>query len=140
MNQNQKINYLAVPITLGIATLITIILAVCGQNWKYFLIGVMTSCLTHGLMVKQNHRMTRMLQLDPEHKVFKPKKSAILWYLLRMLVTFAIFGALVGLSGIREDRTKALISILIALGGYMVLKVVFIILLLTTNKKKEVKE
>lgn len=140
MNQNQKINYLAVPITLGIAILITIILAVCGQNWKFFLIGVMTSCLTHGLMVKQNHRMTRMVQLDPEHKVYKPKKSAILWLLLRMLVTFGVFGALFAMSGIKEDKMKAFISIMIALAGYMLLKVVFIILLVTTKKEKEVKE
>ena len=139
MDRNQKINYLVVPITLAAVVLITIILAVCKQPWDFFLVGAMTSLLTHGLMVKQNHRATRMVQLDPDHKVFKPKKSAILWCLLRMLVMVGIFVVLGFLANERgESKMDILIPLLSALGGFMILKVVFIILLVTT-KEKEVK-
>ena len=85
-------------------------------------------------MVKQNARMTRMTKLDPTHTTFNPKKSTILWYLLRFALVLVVFVVLGFLAKDRE-RKDFVISMLIALGGYMTLKVIFIIMLMCVREK-----
>ena len=139
MTKEVKINMLVVIRTLILVTTITIILAVCGQNWKYYLIGGMLGLMCHGLMVKQDARIARFSRLDPEHQTFNPKKSAILWYLLRstlVIATFVILALLLYKDG--ADKKTQLISMLIALGGYMTIKVVFLILLIFFRDGKKV--
>lgn len=131
---NLKVNVLVVPISLAIVAVISIILGVCQLNWVYFLIGAMVGLMNHGLMVKQNARTYRFAQLDPEHKVFKPKKSAVLWYMLRCLLFLAVFVALAFKSDI-SNNPNAIWDIIIGLAGYLLTKVVFIICLLTFKDK-----
>ncbi|MGM9969878.1 MAG: hypothetical protein ACI35S_05725 [Anaeroplasma sp.] len=135
MNREKKIDYLIVPISLGVIIIVTIILVICSLNWKYYLIGGMLGLLTHGLMVKQNLRMARFSQIDPEHKVYNPKKSSLLWLLARMLVTFGVFFVLIYMSIDKNGKNVAIIDTLIALGGYLTSKVIFIILLLIFREK-----
>lgn len=131
------INYLVAPIALVLVAIITLVLFFTDLNWKYYLIGSMVGFLTHGMMLKQSHRMERMAKLDPEQTIFNPKKSGILWLLLRMLVTAGVFVALVFMSDIKNNKNQAIIDILIALGGYVTLKIVFIISLIFTREKVE---
>ena len=137
MTRDQKINFLVVPITLAIVGIVTLVLFLCKQDWKYYLIGGMLGLMCHGLMVKQNARMMRMTKLDPTNTVFNPKKSTILWYLLRfglVLVVFVVLGFLAK-DKPREPINEFVISMLIALGGYITLKIVFLIILLCFRKK-----
>ena len=134
MTRDQKINFLVVPITLAVVGIVTLILFLCKQDWKYYLIGGMLGLMCHGLMVKQNARMTRMTKLDPTHTTFNPKKSTILWYLLRFALVLVVFVVLGFLAKDRE-RKDFVISMLIALGGYMTLKVIFIIMLMCVREK-----
>lgn len=126
---------LVLPISLGIIAVVTIVLLICKLDWKYYLIGSMVACLTHSMMVKQTSRTEKMAKLDPEQKVFNPKKSAILWMLARVLVTVAVFAALIFMSDIKTDRNKALISIIIAVSGFMTVKIVFILCCLFIREK-----
>lgn len=137
MNKKLMINYLVAPIALVLVAIITLVLFFTDLNWKYYLIGSMVGFLTHGMMLKQSHRMERMAKLDPEQTIFNPKKSGILWLLLRMLVTAGVFVALVFMSDIKNNKNQAIIDILIALGGYVTLKIVFIISLIFTREKVE---
>ena len=134
MTRDQKINFLVVPITLAVVGIVTLILFLCKQDWKYYLIGGMLGLMCHGLMVKQNARMTRMTKLDPTHTTFNPKKSTILWYLLRFALVLVVFVVLGFLAKDRE-RKDFVISMLIALGGYMTLKIIFIIMLMCVREK-----
>ena len=88
-----KANLLAVPITLAFVALGTIILAILKFGWVYFLIGALVGLMNHGLMLKQSYRITRYAELDPEGKTLNPKKTALIWYLMRVLVFVAVFVA-----------------------------------------------
>ncbi len=134
MTKDQKINFLVVPITLGVVGIITLVLFLCGQDWKYYLIGGMLGLMCHGLMVKQNARMLRMTKLDPTQTVFNPKKSSILWYLLRFVLVLVVFVVL-GFLAKDKPRQEFVISMLIALGGYLTLKIIFLIILLCFREK-----
>ena len=111
MTKDQKINFLVVPISLAVIGIVTLILFLCKQEWKYYLIGGMLGLMCHGLMVKQNARMTRMTKVDPLHTAFNPKKSAILWYALRFLLVLVVFVVL-GYLAKDKPRVEFVVSML----------------------------
>lgn len=132
-----RISYLIVPITIVITAVITIVLAVCGQGWYYYLIGALVGLLNHGLMVKQAARIERFANLDPEGKTLKPKRTAALWYFLRVLVFVGVFAVLAFRADLKNDP-QGIWYIITALGGYLTLKVVLIIcLIICRGKVKE---
>ena len=137
MTRDQKINFIVVPITLLIVGIVTLVLFLVGKNevwWKYYLIGGMLGLMCHGLMVKQNARTIRMTKLDPTGTVFYPKKSAMLWYALRFALVVTVLVVL-GFLAPKDLREKFVISMLSALGGYLTLKVIFLIILLCFREK-----
>lgn len=129
-----KANLLAVPITLVLVAIGTIILAVLKFGWVYFLIGALVGLMNHGLMLKQSYRITRYAELDPEGKTLNPKKTALIWYLLRVLVFVAVFVALVFKADIANDK-MGIWYVLLALAGYLLTRIVFIIFLIIGRKK-----
>ena len=135
MTKEQKINFFVVPISIVLAGIITVVLVLTHQDWKYYLIGVLLGLMTHGMMVKQNARLVRLNKLDPNHTAFNPRKSAILWFLLRFVLVAGVMVVL-GLMARNDERTVLVIKMLIAAGGYVTVKIVFIILLLTIKKRE----
>ncbi len=133
--RNLKANLWVVPITLLVTIIVSLILGLTGLNWKYYLIGSLLGLMNHSIMVKQNARMVRMVQLDPDHTVFNPKKSALLWYLIRMGLFLGVFVVLVYFSNIKNDHSK-IWDIVIALGGYIVMKIIFVLCLVFFKEKK----
>ena len=129
-----KANLLAVPITLVLVATGTIILAVLKFGWVYFLIGALVGLMNHGLMLKQSYRITRYTELDPEGKTLNPKKTALIWYLLRVLVFVAVFVALVFKADIANDK-MGIWYVVLALAGYLLTRIVFIIFLIIGRKK-----
>lgn len=129
-----KVSYLIVPITLLLATVITVILAVCGQGWYYYLIGALVGLMNHGLLVKQTARIERFAKLDPEGKTLKPKRTVALWYGLRVLVFVGVFVALAFKADLKND-SQGIWYIITALGGYLTLKLVLIICVLACRGK-----
>ena len=129
-----KANLLTVPITLVLVATGTIILAVLKFGWVYFLIGALVGLMNHGLMLKQSYRITRYTELDPEGKTLNPKKTALIWYLLRVLVFVAVFVALVFKADIANDK-MGIWYVVLALAGYLLTRIVFIIFLIIGRKK-----
>ena len=129
-----KANLLAVPITLVAVATGTIILAVVKFGWVYFLIGALVGLMNHGLMLKQSYRMARYAELDPEGKTLNPKKTALIWYLLRVLVFVGVFIALVFKADIKNDK-MGIWYVVLALAGYLVVRIIFIIFLIIGRKK-----
>ena len=133
--KNLKANFWVVPITLLVTTIISLILGFCGQNWKFYLIGSLLGLMNHSIMIKQNARITRFSKLDPDHLTFNPKKSALLWYLLRSVLFLGVFISLIFLSDIKNNH-QAIWDIVIALGGYLVMKIIFVLCLVFFKEEK----
>ena len=135
-----KINVMVVPITLFIVISVTLLLVFVTPKtydlWKFYLIGSLLGLMLHGMMVKENARLKRFNKLDPEHKTFNPKKSAILWFLLRMLAFGAVFFTM-GYISKNAERIVLIVRLLTALGGYMTLKIVFLRICIIFLKKGE---
>lgn len=129
-----KANLLAVPITLVAVATGTIILAVTKFGWVYFLIGALVGLMNHGLMLKQSYRMARYAELDPEGKTLNPKKTALIWYLLRVLVFVGVFIALVFKADIKNDK-MGIWYVVLALAGYLLTRIIFVIFLIIGRKK-----
>lgn len=140
MDRKFKAHVLVVPITIVIAAIVTILLAVLIKGearrfyWMYYLIGTLLGLMTHGLLVKQNARTMRYNRIDPEHKVFNPKKSAVLWFLLRFVLMAAVVACL-GYLVKDESKTIIVVSMLLAIGGYLTSKIIFIACLLSIREK-----
>ena len=125
MDRELKIKYLVVPISLLIITIVTIILVfTTGDGWRYYLIGGALGLLTYGLMVKEAARLTR----EAKNKYSDPRKTAIFWFLARMIVVIGVFVGVAFLAkkGAGDDKTKIVISMVITLAGYLTCKIVFI--------------
>lgn len=120
-----KIDYYIVPATLVIGVIVTIILAVCKLGWNYYLIGLFTALLTHGMIIKQNYRLSRLATNDPEQKLFNPKKTIYTGYLIRSVVFIAVFGVIIFNCKIWENKDSIWL-VVTALAGYLTLKVVLI--------------
>ena len=131
-----KANLLAVPIILVLVTIVTVILAILKFGWVYFLIGSLVGLMNHGLMLKQSYRIARYAELDPEGKTLNPKKTALIWYLLRVLVFVGVFVALVFKADVRNDK-MGIWYVVLALAGYLMCRIVFIIFLFVSRKKVE---
>ena len=140
VSEDFKINVMVVPITLFIVIIVTLLLVFLTPKsyelWKFYLIGSLLGLMLHGMMVKENARLKRFNKLDPEHKTFNPKKSAILWFLLRMLAFGAVFFTM-GYISKDAERIVLIVRLLTALGGYMTLKIVFLIICIIFLKKGE---
>ena len=129
-----KANLLAVPITLVAVTTVTVILAILRFGWVYFLIGALVGLMNHGLMLKQSYRIARYAELDPEGKTLNPKRTALVWYFLRVLVFVAVLVALVFKADIANDK-MGIWYIVLALAGYLLCRIIFIIFLIIGRKK-----
>ena len=129
-----KANYLVVPVALGVVTIVTIILAIVKFGWYYYLIGALVGLMNHGLLLKQFYRIRRYAKLDPEGKTLNPKRTALIWFLLRVLVLAAVFAALIYKATPWTD-SNGIWYIILAVIGYTTIKVIFIIFLLISKKK-----
>ncbi len=129
-----KANLLAAPITILVVAIGTIILAILQFGWYYFLIGGLVGLMNHGLMLKQSYRMARYAELDPEGKTLNPKKTALIWYLIRVLVFVAVFVVLIYKADIANDK-MGIWYVVLALAAYLICRLIFIIFLIIGRKK-----
>ncbi len=130
-----KANYLVVPITLLVATIVTIVLAICKLGWNYYLVGTMTALLNHGLLVKQSFRIERFAKLDPEGTTLKPKRTVALWSLLRVIVFIAVFVSLAFKVDLANNK-DGIWLLITAFAGFLTLKLVLIVCFLVFREKK----
>ena len=109
--------------------LVSTVLGIFHLYWWYYPIGVVMGLITHLLMVIQNRRFYRIQKNDVEKVLFHPKKDSFLWYGLRILVIL-LFLAIVYILAYNFHKDRLLETTLMVLGGFMTVKVVFIIILI----------
>lgn len=120
-----KIDYYIVPVTLVIGAIVTIILAILHLGWNYYLIGLFTSLLTHGMIIKQNYKLSKFAAEDPEKKLYNPKKVVYSGYLIRSLVFIAVFAVIIYTCRIWETKDNIWL-VVTALAGFLTLKIALI--------------
>ena len=125
----KKSNLFTILLTLLFLIIVSTILGLCKLLWWYYSFGVIIGVLTHLLMLIQNKRFFQIQKNDIEKAVYSPKKDSFLWYGLRILVIIILLVGIYFLS--KWLYPKRLLEItLMVLGGYMTVKVIFILMLL----------
>lgn len=131
-----KNKYLVVPITILIVGIVTIILAIVGIGWYYYLLGALVGIMCHALLIRQSAKIERLTQLDPEGTKINPRSLYIPGLLARFGVFISVFLVLAYKASTQTEHNMILL-ILIAFFGYLTLKAVLIVTLLLYRKKVE---
>ena len=118
-----------IPINLLISLVVTTVLYFCNLEFIYFLFGTILALITHALMVLQNNDFFEILKAEETRLTFHPKKTAILWYLLRVLIIIGYLVLMVFLSDIMHSNDR-LVIIITFVAGYLTVKILFILTLL----------
>ena len=120
---------LFIPISLIILAIVMTILYFCKLEFIYYLLGGLVSIITHLLMKIQNKSFYNNVSTDIGRATFHPKKSSILWYLLRLVVAFGSIVGILFIAGIKDNPNKLQIVILLV-SGYLTIKFMFIFYLI----------
>ena len=125
----KKNNIYLFSISFLIILITSTILGVCGLLWWYYPIGATIGIITHVLMLIQNKRFFRIQNNEFEKTLFHPKKDAILWYGLRILVVVIGLALVFILARLNHSDRYLEISLMV-IGGVLTIKIVFIVILL----------
>ena len=125
----KKSNLFTILLTLLFLIIVSTILGLCKLLWWYYSFGVIIGVLTHLLMLIQNKRFFQIQKNDIEKVVYSPKKDSFLWYGLRILVIIILLVGIYFLSKWLYPERLLEITLMV-LGGYMTVKVIFILMLL----------
>ena len=118
-----------IPAVMLLLAIVMTILYFCDLKFIYYLAGGIVGIITHMLMMLQSKSMYNTISTDIGKATYHPRKSSILWYLLRLVIAV---GAIVGIcyfANIRTNPNKLQITIMIVC-GYLTVKVSFILYLL----------
>lgn len=118
-----------IPIVTIIIAIVMTILYFCNLKFIYYFAGGIIAIITHLLMLMQNESMYNTISTDLGRVTFHPKKSSVLWYLLRLIVVGGLLAAICYFSNIQNNPNKLQIVILLV-SGYMTVKLSFIFYLL----------
>ena len=89
--KNLKANLFVTPISIVIGGIATALFAIFKLSWSFYLLGLVGGLLTQGLFIKTNHRITKYMEIDPEAKIYNPRKDMVIGSITRTLVMIAIF-------------------------------------------------
>ena len=115
-----------IPIVLVIIAIVMTILYFCKLEFIYYLFGGLIGLLTHMLMLIENRSMYNTISTDIGRATFHPKKSSILWYLLRFLVVIGCIVLIAFLADLKNNPHRLQIVILL-ICGYLTVKILFIL-------------
>ena len=117
-----------------ITILLTILFIVLSMEWYFYLIGVALSIATHIIIVIQNKRIYNIAKNEFLMQSFRPKLSSVVWYLVKGILVISVTVLLVFLFDIYND-SHAIREVFLYIGGYLTIKVTFIISLLINKER-----
>lgn len=133
--KNLKANIFTTPITMGVGLIVIVIFLITKLPWNFYLIGLMTGLLTHGLFIKVNKRVARNLEKDPECKIYNPRSTIALGSILRILVVVMVVIAVVFKVDLPKNNDR-LIDVIFTIFGYLTYRIIFIICLVIFKDKE----
>lgn len=127
-------NRFFVPIAVIISAIVMTILYFCNLHFIYYLFGSLIAIITHVLMTIQNRSMYNTISTKYGRETFHPKKSSILWYVLRIVIALGLIAGIFFLGDIKNSPDKLQIVILF-LSGYLTIKMLFIFFLIKFERR-----
>ncbi|MBR6071612.1 MAG: hypothetical protein IKP77_02120 [Acholeplasmatales bacterium] len=118
-----------IPIVTIILAVVMTILYFVNLKFIYYLLGGIIAIITHYLMLLQTNSMISTISTRVGRITFQPRKSSILWYVLRIIVAASLIAGICYFANIKDNPNKLQIVILL-LSGYLTVKFSFIIYLL----------
>lgn len=120
--------------SLFLILVLTITFVLLKFEWYFYLIGVSLSIATHIIMVIQNKRFYNIAKNEFLKETFHPKISSIIWYLVKGVLIISVTILLMLLSDIYND-SHAIREIFLYVGGYLTIKVTFIVSLVINKER-----
>ena len=133
--KNLKANIYTTPITMGVGMIAVIVFLITKLPWSYYLIGLSTGLLTHGLFIKFNRMIARNLEKDPECKIYNPRNTMLLGMVLRALVVILVIVSVIFKTDL-PNNDKGLWDVLFTVFGYLTYRIVFVICLVIYKDKE----
>ena len=96
-------NSLFIPIVTIVLAIVMTILYFCDLKFIYYFAGGIIGLITHLLMVLQSKSMYNTISTDIGRATYHPKKSSILWYILRLLVAIGAIVLICYFADIRNN-------------------------------------
>ena len=134
--KNLKANLFVTPISILIGGIATAVFAICKLSWSFYLLGLVGGLLSQGLFIKMNHRIARNMEIDPEAKIYNPRKDMAIGSLVRTIVVIAIFVSAIVKADVKNN-TNAMWDILFTVFGYTTYRIIFIACLIIFREKED---
>lgn len=131
-----RANLFISPITILVGTVVTIILALCKAPWMNYLIGIVVGLLTHGLFIKMNMNMVKKMELDPEGKIYDPRRASIINSLIRITLVVVVFAVVIFTADV-NNNSNAVWEILCTFFGYLTFRIVMILCFIIFKEKED---
>ena len=131
------LNYLVVPGSWIVGGIVALILGLCGLDWFSYLIGLFTGLLNFGLMLKSSRKFAKLAELDPTVASIQARKYSMGGVAVRLLVVAGVFTALFFKNVYGRTDEAGYWTLVIALGGYVTIKIILIAVYLIFGKKVE---
>jgi hypothetical protein len=137
--KNLRANLFVTPISLLVGGIATAIFAITKLPWSFYLLGLVGGILTQGLFIKMNNRIARNMEIDPEAKIYNPRKDMAIGSIVRTLVIIVVFISAIAKADVKNNE-NAMLDILFTVFGYTTYRIIFIAcLLIFRDKEDEIK-
>lgn len=114
--------------------ILTVTFVLLKFEWYFYVIGFMLSIITHIIMLIQNRQLYNISKSEVLRTGFHPKISSLKWFLIKGVIIISVTVLLMLLSDIFNDP-NAIRESFMYIGGYLSLKVMFIISLLIFKER-----
>ena len=129
-----RANKFFIILSLFLILALTITFVLIKFEWYFYLVGVALAIGTHIIMVIQNRKFYNIAQNEFLKETFHPKISSIILDLVKGILVISVTILLLVLSDIYND-SHAIREVFLYVGGYLTIKVTFIISLLINKER-----
>ena len=117
-----------------LAVIVTVILILVDLEWYYVLIGLVIGVITHIIMIIQNKIIYNVSQSELDKATFRPALSSLICFLIKGII-IASATILIVILGDLYDDPNAIRIVFIYIGGYLLIKVLFIVSILLFKER-----
>ena len=114
--------------------ILTVTFVLLKFEWYFYLIGFILSIITHIIMLIQNRQLYNISKSEVLMSGFHPKISSLKWFFIKGVIIISVTILLMLLKDIFNDP-NAIRESFMYIGGYLSLKVMFIISLLIFKER-----
>lgn len=114
--------------------ILTVTFVLLKIEWYFYVTGFILAIITHIIMLIQNKKLYNISKNEVERTSFHPKLSSLKWFFIKGIIIISITILLMLLTDIFNDP-NAIRESFMYIGGYLTIKVMFIISLLIFKER-----